>query len=181
LNIEKIPHIEGPLIIEPQVFGDSRGYFYESYNEIAFSLASLPVHFRQDNQSKSSKGVLRGLHFQSPPFAQGKLVRVIRGRVLDVIVDIRKASPSYGKHFSLELSEENFRMLWVPPGFAHGFVTLEDDTLFLYKCTEVYNKASEGGLMWDDSTLGIDWGFDNPKLSDKDLDYPPFEQFQSPF
>jgi dTDP-4-dehydrorhamnose 3,5-epimerase len=125
--------------------------------------------------------VLRGLHFQSPPHAQGKLVRVVSGRVLDVIVDIRKASPSYGKHFSIELSEENFRMLWVPPGFAHGFVTLEDNTLFLYKCTEVYNKASEGGLMWNDPALGIDWGFDNPLLSAKDLNYPSFEQFQSPF
>lgn len=181
MNIENVPGIEGLKIITPAVFGDHRGYFLESYNEIAYALHGLPVRFRQDNQSMSGKGILRGLHFQAPPFAQGKLVRVVRGAVFDVAVDLRKDSASYGKWFGLELSEENFKALWIPPGFAHGFLTLRDQTLFTYKCTEVYHKASEGGLMWNDPDLNINWGISDPILSDKDAHYLPFNEFKSPF
>ena len=135
----------------------------------------------QDNQSLSQKGVLRGLHFQNPPFAQGKLVRVIKGSVLDVAVDIRKDSPTYGKHFTVELSEENKTIFWIPTGFAHGFVTLEDDTIFMYKCTGVYNKASEGALIWNDADIAIDWGVEYPLVSDKDLVAGSFKNFESKF
>jgi dTDP-4-dehydrorhamnose 3,5-epimerase len=135
----------------------------------------------QDNQSLSQKGVLRGLHFQNPPFAQGKLVRVIKGSVLDVAVDIRKDSPTYGEHFSVELSEENKTILWIPPGFAHGFVTLEDDTIFIYKCTAVYNKESEGSLIWNDEDLNIDWRVVNPLVSDKDIQAGNFNDFTTQF
>src|SRR5512138_2587473 len=129
--------IEGLLIIKPNVFEDDRGYFFESYNREVFLKNGLDLHFVQDNESKSKKGVLRGLHFQVPPFAQGKLVRVVKGAVLDVAVDLRKNSPTYGKHVSAELSEANKTMFWIPPGFAHGFITLEEETIFVYKCTQV--------------------------------------------
>ena len=173
--------IKDLLIIQPQVFRDERGYFFESFNHSSFVEEGLDLHFVQDNESKSQKGVLRGLHFQAPPFAQGKLVRVIKGAVMDVAVDIRKESPTYGKHFIQLLNEENKTMLWVPPGFAHGFVTLVDDTIFSYKCTNVYNKASEGSVRWDDADLNIVWGVTNPSLSDKDKVSPLFKDFISPF
>jgi len=135
----------------------------------------------QDNQSLSSKGVLRGLHFQNPPYAQGKLVRVIKGAVLDISVDIRKDSPTYGQYFSMELSEENKIVVWIPPGFAHGFATLEDSTIFTYKCTEVYNKESEGALLWNDKDLNINWEVNDPLVSEKDLVAGNFKNFASKF
>ncbi len=173
--------MDGPLVLQPKVFYDERGYFYESYNADAFKNAGIPDVFVQDNQSLSQQGALRGLHFQAPPFAQGKLVRVIKGAVYDVIVDIRKNSPTYGQHYGIELTEENFTMFWVPSGFAHGFVTLKDNTIFTYKCTNVYNKASEGGLLWSDPVLGIDWNIETPIVSDKDKVLPNFENLVSPF
>lgn len=169
------------LIVKPVVFEDHRGYFFESYNKEKFLQKGIDQNFVQDNESKSAKNVLRGLHFQKPPFAQGKLVRVMKGAVLDVAVDIRKSSPTYGKWASIVLSESNKWMYWIPPGFAHGFVTLEDDTVFFYKCTNVYNKASEGSIRWNDPDLNIDWGVSNPVLSDKDREAPLFRDFVSPF
>lgn len=177
----KKTHLEGALVLQPRVFFDDRGYFYESYNLDVFKSLGITETFVQDNQSKSQKGALRGLHFQAPPHAQGKLVRVVKGAVYDVIVDIRKSSPTYGEHFGIELNEENFTMLWVPPGFAHGFSTLRDETIFNYKCTDMYNKASEGGILWDDADLNIDWKLDNPILSDKDKQNTRFANFNSPF
>ncbi|NOU45605.1 MAG: dTDP-4-dehydrorhamnose 3,5-epimerase [Bacteroidales bacterium] len=169
------------LIIKPVVFEDNRGYFFESYNKEKFLQKGIDHNFVQDNESKSMKGVLRGLHFQAPPFAQGKLVRVMKGAVLDVAVDIRKNSPTYGKWASIELTESNKWMYWVPPGLAHGFVTLEDNTVFFYKCTNVYNKNSEGSVRWNDPDLKIDWGVANPILSEKDQQSPLFKDFVSPF
>ena len=173
--------LEGLLIIEPTVFGDERGYFYESFRSDVLQEYDPKLDFVQDNQSYSHKGILRGLHFQKDPYAQGKLVRVINGAVLDIAVDIRKQSKTYGKHVSVRLDGDNKRMLYVPPGFAHGFVTLEDNTLFLYKCTNYYHKESEGSVKWDSPELGIDWGIDNPVLSSKDIDAPLFSEFVSPF
>lgn len=168
-------------IIKPKVFEDHRGYFFESYNKGLFLKNGIDQNFVQDNESKSSKGVLRGLHFQKPPFAQGKLVRVMRGSVLDVAVDIRKNSPTYGRWASVELTQDNKWMYWIPPGFAHGFVTLEDNTVFFYKCTNVYNKESEGSILWNDPDLNIDWQIENPILSEKDKTGPLFNDFISPF
>ena len=173
--------VEGLLVIRPKIFGDDRGHFFESWSKESFTKNGMDLDFVQDNQSLSSKGVLRGLHFQNPPFAQGKLVRVIKGIVLDVAVDIRKDSPTYGQHFSIKLSEKNKTIFWIPPGFAHGFVTLEDDTIFIYKCTGVYNKESEGALLWSDKDLNIDWGVENPLVSDKDLVAGNFINFESQF
>lgn len=173
--------IEGLLIIEPQVFTDPRGYFYESYNKEKFVAAGINLEFVQDNQSLSQKRIVRGLHFQAPPFAQGKLVRVIQGSVMDVAVDIRKNSPTYGQHFSIVLSAENRNMFFIPPGFAHGFETLEDNTIFLYKCTDVYNKESEGGLLWNDAELGIKWQCNDPLISDKDKILPTLNDLISPY
>lgn len=172
---------EGLKVIQPKVWGDARGHFFESYSEAAFKAAGLPTDFVQDNQSLSAIGILRGLHFQAPPFAQGKLVRVITGAVLDVVVDIRKGSATYGQHFKIELSAENKTMFWVPPGFAHGFLTLQNDTTFVYKVTGLYNKESEGGLLWNDPQLGIDWGVADPLLSDKDKLLPCWADFVTPF
>jgi dTDP-4-dehydrorhamnose 3,5-epimerase len=170
--------IEGLLVIEPSIFEDERGYFYESYNKEKFdSLGIFSAPFVQDNQSKSNKGVLRGLHFQNAPFAQGKLVRVISGSVLDVAVDLRKDSKTYGKHFSIKLTGDNKRIFWVPEGFAHGFSTLEDDTIFSYKCTNYYNKNSEGCILWNDFDLNIDWGVLNPIVSEKDKNGIKFSDF----
>lgn len=180
MKFQTIP-IDGPLIIQPKVFTDSRGYFFESYSESIFTEQGIDVKFVQDNQSLSGKGTVRGLHFQSPPHAQGKLVRVICGSVLDVIVDIRRTSPTYGKVFSIILSADNKTMLWIPAGFAHGFSTLEDETVFQYKCTGYYNKESEGGIRWNDPTLNIHWGVDNPIVSEKDSTLPFFTEFVSPF
>lgn len=173
--------IPGLLEIIPRVFGDDRGYFYESYNKAAFEKIGIHHEFVQDNQSKSSRGVLRGLHFQNPPYAQGKLVRVIQGSVLDVVVDIRKGSPTYGKHHKVKLSGENKIMFWVPPGFAHGFATLEDDTIFAYKCSNLYHKESEGSVLWNDPALNIDWGLENPILSPKDEEARPLAELDSQF
>lgn len=173
--------IEGLLIIKPDVFKDDRGYFYESYNKERFAKAGLTMDFVQDNESKSAKGVLRGLHFQKPPYAQGKLVRVTKGAVMDVAVDLRKDSPTYGKWESVVLTEENKLQFWIPEGFAHGFVTLEDDTIFAYKCTNVYNKESEGSLLWNDPDINIEWNIENPILSEKDKVSPLFKNFETPF
>ena len=173
--------IAGLLEIEPLIFGDERGYFYETYNLEKFKDAGIVEEFVQDNQSKSSAGVLRGLHFQNPPYAQGKLVRVIHGSVLDVAVDIRKGSPTYGQYHKVVLSGDNKKMFWIPPGFAHGFATLEDDTIFAYKCTGFYNKESEGSVRWNDPDLNIDWGVDNPSLSEKDREAPLLSSLDSQF
>ena len=173
--------IEGLLIIKPRVFEDERGYFFESWSKAAFENAGLDINFVQDNQSLSSKGVVRGLHFQNPPFAQGKLVQVLKGSVLDVAVDIRENSASYGKHVSVLLSGENKTMFWIPPGFAHGFSTLEDNTMFSYKCSGIYNKESEGSLMWNDTDLNIDWQIKNPIISEKDQNSELFTNFKTQF
>lgn len=173
--------LKGLKLIEPKVFGDQRGYFYESYNEKLMHSLGIDDHFVQDNQSFSSAGVLRGLHFQNPPFAQGKLVRVIKGAVLDVALDIRANSPTYGKHFAVELNEENKLMFWVPPGFAHGFLTLKDETIFSYKCTNLYNKESEGSVLWNDPELNIDWGTTDVQLSEKDSIAEPLKKLKSQF
>jgi dTDP-4-dehydrorhamnose 3,5-epimerase len=171
----------GLLILKPKIYNDSRGFFFESYNKDDYHNAGINCDFVQDNQSLSNKGVLRGLHFQNPPHAQDKLVRVIQGRVIDVVVDIRQQSPTYGQHFKLELSGDNNLALFVPKGFAHGFICLEDNTLFYYKCSGLYNRASESGLLWNDKALGIDWGTDNPIMSEKDLEYKAFATFNSLF
>ena len=168
-------------IIQPKVFEDDRGYFFESYSKAEFTKHGIDADFVQDNQSLSQKGVLRGLHFQNPPFAQGKLVRAIKGGIFDVAVDLRKASPTYGEHFDIELTEKNKTMLWIPPGFAHGFLTLEDNTIFSYKCSNIYNKESEGSIIWNDHTLSIKWGINNPILSEKDKTGPLFKDFKSMF
>lgn len=175
--------IEGLLIIEPRIFPDDRGYFYESYHKSKYHEAGITADFVQDNQSYSHKGALRGLHGQANPFAQGKLVRVLQGSVLDIAVDIRKESPTYGQHVSVELSGTNHLQFWVPPGFLHGFVTLEDNTIFTYKVTNFYDKASEIGVIWNDPTLAIGWGVDETKvtLSPKDELLPSFANFVSPF
>lgn len=174
--------IEGLLVIHPTIFKDERGYFFESFNQKKFfELTGYKNAFVQDNQSLSSKNVLRGLHFQNPPFAQGKLVRVTRGSVLDVAVDIRKNSKTYGKHFSIILSGENNLSLLIPEGFAHGFVTLEDNTLFIYKCSNYYNKESEATISWNDPSLKIDWNCQNPIISEKDMKGISFNNFNSPF
>lgn len=161
--------IEGPLILEPKVFGDERGFFMESWNAAAFAERGIDLSFVQDNHSRSQKGVLRGLHFQNPA-PQGKLVRVVSGAVFDVAVDLRKSSPHFGQWAGVTLSAENKRMFWVPEGFAHGFLTLEDDTDFLYKCTAPYAPQNEHSLAWDDADVGIDWplGDIQPQLSGKD-------------
>jgi len=175
--------IKDLLIIEPKIWKDDRGYFYESYNKDAFDKAGIHAYFVQDNQSLSQKGTLRGLHAQSDPFAQGKLVRVIKGRVIDVAVDIRKTSGTYGQHVEIELSEENRLMLWVPPGFLHGFLTLDDNTIFTYKVTNFYDKNSEFGVVWNDSDLKINWGISSQEiiLSEKDKILPAFKDLDSPF
>jgi dTDP-4-dehydrorhamnose 3,5-epimerase len=180
MNIIKTS-IEGLLVIEPKIFSDDRGHFFESWSKAAFEKEGLNLNFVQDNQSLSAKGVLRGLHFQNPPFEQGKLVRVISGAALDVAIDIRKNSATYGQHFSVVLNGDNKTSFWIPPGFAHGFITLEDDTIFTYKCTGVYNKESEGSIVWNDKDLNIDWGWGSPIVSDKDQDSPSFSDLKTNF
>jgi dTDP-4-dehydrorhamnose 3,5-epimerase len=173
--------LEGVLIIEPQVFGDERGFFMETYNQEEFKKIGINVNFVQDNHSKSGKNVLRGLHFQKK-FPQGKLVRVIAGRVFDVAVDLRKDSSTFGQWTGVELSAENKKMFWVPKGFAHGFVTLEDDTEFVYKCDDLYHPEDEGGLLWNDSEVGIKWPIDGqPTLSDKDQQFPTLKNLNFSF
>ncbi|MBR1835278.1 MAG: dTDP-4-dehydrorhamnose 3,5-epimerase [Bacteroidales bacterium] len=176
--------LEGVYIIEPRVFGDARGYFFESFNAREFAEKSgLDITFVQDNESMSHYGVLRGLHFQCPPFAQSKLVRVVKGRVLDVAVDIRKNSPTYGRHVSVELSGENHRQFFMAKGFAHGFSVLSPEAIFQYKCDEFYAPQSEGAIAWNDPDLGIQWGIpeDQTILSEKDKHHPLFKDFQTPF
>lgn len=174
--------IPGLFLLKPKVFGDSRGYFYESFSQTEFNtLIGEETTFVQDNQSLSQKNVLRGLHFQVPPHAQGKLVRVVRGAVLDVVVDLRKNSPFYGKHYSVELTEKNHLQLYIPAGFAHGFLTLQDQTIFTYKCTQYYNKESEDVILWNDPSLSINWKVDAPMISEKDEQGKTFKSFESPF
>lgn len=179
--ISRKTEIEGLLEIEPTVFQDPRGYFLESFREDLLRKEGVNLNFVQDNESMSKKGVLRGLHFQAPPFEQGKLVRVIKGAVLDIALDIRVGSPTYGKHYAIELSEQNKKQFWIPPGFAHGFLVLEDDTIFSYKCTAYYNKESEGSVRWNDPALNILWNISDPILSEKDKIAPLLSQMQSPF
>jgi len=168
--------LEGLLLIRPTVFADHRGYFFESFNAGRFrNDTGVNTAFVQDNESRSDRGVLRGLHFQLPPHAQAKLVRVVKGAVLDVCVDIRPDSPTYGQHFKAVLDGENKHMLYIPEGFAHGFHTLEDGTIFAYKCTAYYDKASERCIRWDDPALNIEWGAQDPVLSEKDLLGVPFD------
>ncbi len=176
--------IEGVFIIEPRVFGDARGYFFESFNAREFAeKTGVHVNFVQDNESMSHYGVLRGLHFQQPPYTQAKLVRVVKGSVLDVAVDIRKNSPTYGQHISVELTGENHLQFFVPKGFAHGFSVLSDEVVFQYKCDEFYAPQSEGALAWDDPDLAIDWRIpaDKVLLSEKDRHHPNFRDFVTPF
>lgn len=184
MNIIQTP-IKDLLVLEPKIWKDGRGYFFESFSQKFFDEAGLNVNFVQDNQSFSQKGALRGLHAQANPYAQGKLVRVIQGKVIDVAVDIRKNSETYGQHYAIELSGENHKQLWVPPGFLHGFLTLADDTIFTYKVTNYYDKNSEIGVLWDDSTLNIDWAAHlDPSdflLSEKDMLLGDFQSLKSPF
>jgi len=172
---------EGLLILQPTIFKDDRGAFWESWNETTFKKLDLDVNFVQDNQSVSHKNVLRGLHFQKPPHAQGKLVRVTKGKALDVVVDLRKKSKTFGKHFKLELSNEKANMLWIPTGFAHGFVALENNTVFQYKCDALYHPKSEDCLIWNDPSLGIDWEVIDPIISPKDKEGRLFEDLKSIF
>lgn len=175
--------IEGVVVIEPKVFDDARGYFFESYSKRRFDEAVRPIEFVQDNESMSTRGVIRGLHFQRPPFSQSKLVRCVRGAVLDVVVDIRRGSPTYGSHVAVELTGENRRQLFVPRGFAHGFAVLSDEAVFQYKCDNYYHPESEGGISIADRSLGIDWRIDPAEaiLSEKDLRNPMLRDFESPF
>tara|TARA_Y100000589_G_C26964575_1_gene552070 strand:+ start:190 stop:732 length:543 start_codon:yes stop_codon:yes gene_type:complete len=173
--------LDGLLVFAPEIYEDDRGYFFESWNKKIFKEFGLNYEFNQDNQSLSKYGVLRGLHFQNPPYAQGKLVRVVKGKVLDVVVDIRSDSSTYGSHYKIELSETNKLIFWIPPGFAHGFITLENDTIFSYKCTSVYNKQSEQALLWSDKTLNIDWQIKKPIVSQKDQNAIKFLSFKSKF
>ena len=171
------------VILEPKVYQDDRGYFFEAFSEEVFSHLVTPTHFVQDNESRSSYGVVRGLHFQAPPHAQAKLVRVVKGSVLDVAVDLRKGSPSYGTHVAVELSEENHRMLFIPRGFAHGFSVLSPDDIFQYKCDKYYAPQSEGAVAWNDPTLSIDWRVPTSDviLSTKDAHHPCLDEFNTPF
>ena len=181
MNIIKTD-IEGVCIIEPRVFGDARGYFFESYNRRDFAQVA-EVEFVQDNESRSCYGVVRGLHFQRPPYAQAKLVRVVEGTVLDVAVDLRAGSPTYGRHVAVELSAENHRQFFLPRGMAHGFAVLSPSAVFQYKCDNFYHPEAEGALAWDDPTLAIDWHLpaDQVILSDKDRHHPQFKDFITPF
>lgn len=177
--MEAIPTaLDGVVILTPRVFGDERGYFFESFSQREFEEKVCRTAFMQDNESFSRRGVLRGLHYQLPPHAQSKLVRVIRGTVLDVAVDIRRGSPTFGRHVAVELSGENRRQLFIPRGFAHGFVVLSDEALFQYKCDNLYAPAAEGAIAWDDPTIGVDWRVAPAEvvLSDKDRAHPRLEK-----
>lgn len=180
MKIESLA-IPDVLLVTPDVFGDERGFFLESYHEEKFMKAGIIPRFVQDNHSKSSRGVLRGLHFQSPPFAQGKLVRVSAGEVFDVAVDLRIASPTYGKWVAHTLKASTFQMLYIPPGFAHGFEVISETAEFQYKCSAFYEPSAEGGIMWNDPELAISWPISSPTLAKKDTEYLPFSKFQSPF
>ena len=175
--------IAGLKILEPRVFCDARGYFFESYSKRVFDKEVTEIDFVQDNESKSARGVIRGLHFQRPPFAQAKLVRCVRGAVLDIAVDIRKGSPTYGQHVAVELTEDNHRQFFIPRGFAHGFAVLSNEAVFQYKCDNYYNAESDGGISLLDPDLGIDWRIELDKaiLSEKDKHHPLLKDFDSPF
>lgn len=175
--------IEGVVIIEPRIFEDARGYFFESFSQREFEEKVGKIVFVQDNESKSSYGVMRGLHFQRPPFTQSKLVRCVKGAVLDVAVDLRKGSPTYGKHVAVELTEDNHRQFFIPQGFAHGFAVLSDEAVFQYKCDNFYAPQADGGISILDESLGIDWEIPTEKaiLSDKDTKHPLLKDFDSPF
>ena len=173
--------LEGLIIIKPKVFADERGYFFESYNDNTYRNAGIDYIFLQDNISKSKKGTIRGLHYQFGDNKQGKLFNVIYGKVLDVAVDIRFGSPTFGKYFSSELSEENHTQLWIPPGFAHGFSVLSDEAIFSYKCTALYSKEHERAILFNDSSLNINWKVENPIVSDKDLKAPILKNIQKDF
>ncbi|MDT8308302.1 MAG: dTDP-4-dehydrorhamnose 3,5-epimerase [Bacteroidales bacterium] len=173
--------IPGLLIIAPDIYFDDRGYFFESYNEEKLALAGFPFRFVQDNESCSKKGVIRALHFQHPPYEQGKLVRVVSGNIIDVAVDIRKGSPWYGKYQKVFLSAENKKQFWVPSGFAHGFAAMDENTIVSYKCTSHYHKASEDSIIWSDPDLNIDWGVKTPVVSDRDAEAQRFSTFESKF
>mgnify|MGYP003417870103 CR=1 FL=1 len=174
--------IPGLLIIEPKVFGDERGFFVETYNELRYKEMGISGDFVQDNLSKSKKGVLRGLHYQAPPFEQGKLVTVLSGAVLDVAVDIRHGSPTFGKSVTVELTAENKKQFWIPAGFAHGFVTLEDDTVFAYKCTNVYSPENDRGVKYDDPAIGIEWpDVGELTISEKDQNQPMLQEIAQEF
>ena len=175
--------LDGVVIIEPKVFADSRGYFFESFSQREFEEKVRKINFVQDNESMSSYGVMRGLHFQRPPFTQSKLVRCVKGKVLDVAVDIRKGSPTYGQHVAVELTEDNHRQLFIPHGFAHGFVVLSEEAIFQYKCDNFYAPQSEGGIAWNDPALQIDWRIPSDKiiLSEKDTKHPLLEDYQTDF
>lgn len=184
----KKTNIDGVLILEPKVFGDARGYFFESFSQREFDEKVAPilghtVHFVQDNESMSTYGVMRGLHFQRPPYTQSKLVRCVKGAVLDVAVDIRKGSPTYGQHVAVELTEENHRQFFIPKGFAHGFAVLSETAVFQYKCDEFYHPEADGGISILDDSLGIDWHIPIEKvlLSEKDTKHPLLQDFDSPF
>jgi dTDP-4-dehydrorhamnose 3,5-epimerase len=175
--------LEGLLIIEPKVFTDNRGYFFESYNEKILKEAGIDILFVQDNQSKSSRGVIRGLHYQLEPHAQTKLIRVLQGSIRDVAIDIRKGSPTFGKWFSIDLSDTNKKQLLVPKGFAHGFSVISETAVILYKCDDFYNPGSERGIIYNDASLGIDWGIatGDEIISDKDLKHPTFDKAEINF
>jgi dTDP-4-dehydrorhamnose 3,5-epimerase len=180
-NTEKPIPISGLILFLPNIFKDDRGYFFESYNYETCKKLGIADVFVQDNQSCSKKNVIRGLHFQVPPFAQAKLVRVITGAVLDIVVDVRKKSSTYGQHFSVVLSEENQRQLYIPVGFAHGFAALEENTIFAYKCSNIYHKDSENCIFFNDKDLNIQWNIENPIVTHKDLQGICFKDFISPF
>ena len=176
--------IEGVLIIEPKIFGDDRGYFFESFNARKFAdKTGMEINFVQDNESKSRYGVLRGLHFQLPPYTQSKLVRVVKGKVVDVAVDLRKGSPTYGKYAMCELSEDNHRQFFVPQGMAHGFVVLSEEAVFQYKCDDFYHPEAEGGIMWNDPSINVQWPISaaDISLSERDKCHPLLKDFESPF
>ncbi|MBP5217941.1 MAG: dTDP-4-dehydrorhamnose 3,5-epimerase [Bacteroidales bacterium] len=179
MNVIKTP-IEGVVIIEPKLFGDDRGYFFESFNQREFEQEVAPIEFVQDNESKSRYGVVRGLHFQKGEHAQSKLVRVVKGAVLDVAVDIRPGSPTYGMHVAVELTEENHRQFFLPRGMAHGFSVLSEEAIFQYKCDNFYCRESEGAIAWDDPDLGIDWRIPADKviLSEKDSHHPRLKDLE---
>ncbi len=182
INVIKT-EIEGVVIIEPKVFGDARGYFFESWSQKDFDELVRPIKFVQDNESMSTYGVMRGLHFQRPPFTQSKLVRCVKGAVLDVAMDIRKGSPTYGKHVAVELTEDNHRQFFVPRGFAHGFAVLSETAVFQYKCDNFYAPQADGGISILDDSLGIDWRIPTDKaiLSEKDTKHACLKDFDSPF
>ncbi len=172
--------VSGVIIIEPKSFNDDRGFFLETYKRSEFNKAGIKLDFQQDNSSYSEANVMRGLHFQRPPFEQGKLVRVISGKIIDVAVDLRVGSPSFGKYVSVVLDDENKKMLYIPPGFAHGFLTLKKSYVH-YKVTKEYNKDSEGGLLWNDPSLGVNWPAKEPLVIDKDKSWPRLKDLKSPF